>query len=304
LTRCSGPHEEVAAGEAKACLEPRRFGCSPRARDPLLTRGAERYPCEPSGRRTCRAPIRTLLVGCLLAIVIAGPGEAAEQPRREPRELLRAYPLTETVEESPARTPAAGTGPESGRRAVEAPDSGLPLTAVGLGAVALGVLLGGGGVVLVRRRRTRSAAALAAPLSAPAKRSPPKAATPTAGAGGAPAKRTASRHPTPLVMKSCWVVCCRAEGDAVFRAVARDQEGRQCTLGESPAFPQPTGAPVVLQGVTLEALETLTAQLIHDGWDVASPTSGGGGTWHAREFRRTVPADRRDRREDDDHLVR
>jgi hypothetical protein len=253
----------------------------------------ERSPGGPRGSRGLRA-LGVLLAGSLLA---SAPAAAGQRPPPGPQELWRAYPLTQTVERSPARPPA--TGRRSGAaRPAEASGGGAHYARVVLGAIALGALAGGAAVVLMRVRRPRPAPALAARLPAPPKRPPRKPASSPFSPSGTTAKRSPPGYAAPLPVETCWVVCRRGARQAVFYAITRDPGGHHRSVGESPAFAQPPAAPLVLDGAPLEALATLAAQLAHDGWEAASPSGARGAAWRAQEFRRkAVPGDRPDRQE-------
>jgi len=268
----------------------------------------ERSPRGSRGSRRLRA-LLAALVGCLLAAATAAAPAPAQRPSSVPQELWRAYPL----EQSPSRTAAAGRR-SSGARPPAASRRGPQRPTVVVGATALGVLLIGGAAVLLWLRRWRPAPALRMPRSRPPKRPPPEPTARLVANPGATASRSAPGHtpaqhslpargPAPPAAETCWIVCWRGARHAMFYAVARDPEGHQHFIGESPTFTQPPTAPLVLDGAALEALDTLARQLAHGGWEAASSMGERGAAWHAHEFRRkAIPADRPDRQEDrDDH---
>lgn len=227
------------------------------------------YAMTADGNRGARAawPLG-VLAGCALAVAAAAAPAAAQRPPPNPEVLWRAYPL-----EQPPPPRASERGPRHTRQA-EAPRENSPRRIVVMGVVGVGVLLAGGGLALLWRRTWRPAPALRAPL-------------PTARGADAPPSRSAPQGgPGPPATERCWIVCWRGTGRAVFYAVARDSEGRQQFIGESPAFTATTNTPLVLDGAAFEALQSLATRLSHGGWEAAAPVGDRGAMWHAQEFRR------------------
>jgi hypothetical protein len=266
---------------------------------------------EPTRRLRSRGLAAALAV-CALAAVAAASPAAAKRPHPSPKGLWRTYPLeqshgprsaerqsersssaarhsrrartTPTASPSPAASPGPRHSPAPGsaaqpRAALRSGASNRagpgPIAVAGL--VAVGVLLAAGGLALLWLRR-RPAPALRAPLPAP---------------------RAADAPPAPLahglsVAETCWIVCWRAHGRGVFCAIARDFDGRQRVIGESPPFAATADEPLVLDGATSKALQSLASRLCQDGWEAAAPVGARGAVWHAREFRRkTLAADLR-----------
>jgi hypothetical protein len=209
-----------------------------------------------------------VLAGCAIAAAAADPA-VAQRERPRPEVLWRAYPL----QESPVRASVPEPRPRRAQPAKASGGSSARPTDV-LGAVAGGVLLAAGGLALLRLRRRRPAPALRAPLPPPhlangrPSRSPPELAAAT---------------PTP---ETCWIVCWRGAGQAIFYAITRDRDGRQRVIDESPVFTATPNSPLVLDGAAFEALEALASRLSNDGWEAAAPAGALGASWHAQEFRR------------------
>jgi hypothetical protein len=226
-----------------------------------------------SGRRTGVLGPRGLsavLAGCALAAAAAGPSAAhGQQPN--PEVLWHAYPLGQ----SPRPTSVPEPRPRRARP-VTATRNSSPRPIVVGGAAAVGALLAGGWLTLLLVRRARPALALRAPLP-----------TLRAADDAPPSRSPRQRRPPPPAPETCWIVCWRERERAVFYAIARDREGRQQIIGESPAFTATPNAPLVLDGAALEALQSLAARLSDGGWEATAPISAGGTVWHAQELRRT-----------------
>jgi hypothetical protein len=213
-----------------------------------------------------------VLTGCALVVTAAASPAAAERPSTNPEDLWRAYPL----EQSPTTTSA----PEQRREPAESSGDSSSRRIFGVDAVAVGAFLAGGALVLLwRLRGRRPAPALRAPL-------------PTAGEAtdGPPSRSPPQGGPGPLAAETCWIVCWRETRRAAFYAIARDSDGHQQFIGESPAFTATPNRPLVLDDAAFEALQSLATRLSDGGWEAAAPVGARGAMWHAQEFRRKTIA--------------
>jgi hypothetical protein len=215
-----------------------------------------------------------LLTGCALVSAGAPGSAAAQRPSPNPEELWRAYPLEQSPPQASAPEP-----PQRRAQPTEASHESWPRSIFGADAVAVGAFLGGGGLAILWLRRRRGSPALRAPL--PAARA----------ADATPSRSPPRRTPGALAPESCWIVCWRGTGQGVFYAVARDAEGHQQLIAESPAFTATPNRPLVLEGAAFDALQSLAARLSRSGWEAAAPVGARGAVWHAQEFRRKrIPA--------------
>ena len=215
-----------------------------------------------------RRGLLAALAGCVLAAAAAAGPATAQRSGSNPEELWRAYPL----EQSPTRASAPEQRPRRAQPAEGSRDGWDP-TIVAVAAAAAGALLAGG-VLALMALRGRRPPALRAPL-------------PTARSANPPASRSPPpRWPGPPAPETCWIVCWRGNGRAAFYAIARDADGHQQFIGESPAFATTPNAPLVLEGAAFDALQSLATRLSERGWEAAVPVGAPGAVWHAQEFRR------------------
>lgn len=213
-----------------------------------------------------------VLAGCALVATAPAAPAPAQQPGTNPQDLWRSYPL----EQSPTTTSA----PEQRPQPAEPSRDSSSRRIFRVDAVAVGAFLAGGALVLLwRLRGRRPAPALRVPLP-----------TTDAATDGPPSRSPPQRGPGPLAAETCWIVCWRETRRAAFYAIARDSDGHQQFIGESPAFTATPNRPLVLDDAAFEALQSLATRLSDGGWEAAAPVGARGATWHAQEFRRKTIA--------------
>jgi hypothetical protein len=207
-----------------------------------------------------------VLASCALVAAAAAAPASAQHPGTNPEDLWRAYPLEQPPTSAPEQRPQpAEPSRDSSSRRIFRVD-----------ALAVGAFLAGGALVLLwRLRGRRPALALRTPLP-----------TTHEATDGPPSRSPPQRAPGPPAAETCWIVCWRETRRAAFYAVARDSDGHQQFIGESPAFTATPNRPLVLDDAAFEALQSLAARLSDGGWEAAAPVGARGAMWHAQEFRR------------------